>query len=191
TANKGTRTGPTGDMLRTFYRTMVFLTGSITTSFFGRIPNRTDDDLAMLNDFAAIPTGTAKPRSVFVIGAGFSEDLAGVSGGTAFLGSYFGTLFRSPVYRNLSGNGATVSQYNPVSGTALDNAGGAFGLAGQKFGVSDGCGLENDVLQVNTAVPTAVAQVQYENTGAAGPYVASVYAPNAGTREHISYYDGT
>lgn len=191
---KGARTGPTGDMLRNWYRTMVFLTGSITTSFFGRIPNRTDDDMAMLNDFAAIPTGTAKPRSVFVIGAGFCEDLSnpgGPTGGAGFLSAYFGASLRSPVYRTFSSNPKQVANYDPVSGSALDVAGAGFGLSGMKFGLSDGCGLENDVLNVNAAVPTAAAQVLHENVGASGPYVASVYAPNAGAREHISYLDGS
>ena len=194
TEGKGTRTGPTGDMLRNWYRTMVFLTGSITTSFFGRIPNRTDDDMAMLNDFAQNPAGTAQPRSVFVIGAGFCEDLTnpgGPAGGSGFLGSYFGATLRSPVYRTFSGNPKQVSNYDPVSGSALDVAGGGFGLSGMKFGLSDGCGLENDVLNVNVAVATAVAQIQHENVGGAGPYVSSVYAPNGGARTWTSYLDGS
>src|SRR4029453_9556140 len=88
TEGKGTRTGPTGDMLRNWYRTMVFLTGSITTTFFGRVPNRTDDDMGMLNDFANVNAVPGSPRSVFVIGAGFCEDLTnpgGPTGGVTFL----------------------------------------------------------------------------------------------------------
>jgi hypothetical protein len=195
TENKGTRTGPTGDMLRNWYKTLVFLTGSITTNFFGRVPNRTDDDMAMLNDFVnpALP-GTATPRNVFVWGAGFCEDLTvtgGPSGGTAFLNSFFGASLRSPAYRTFAANSKQVSNYDPAAGSALDVAGGAFGLSGMKFGLSDGCGLENDVLAVNVAVPTAVAQVLHENVGAAGPYVSGIYAPNGGTRAHVTYLDGT
>ncbi|TMQ71784.1 MAG: hypothetical protein E6K80_04550 [Candidatus Eisenbacteria bacterium] len=190
---KGTRTGPTGDMLRSFYRTMVLLTGNITTSFFGRIPNRTDDDMAMLNDFVTIPSGTAQPRNVFIWGSGFAEDLTntgGPSGGLAFLNAFFGASLRSPIYRTFSGNPKQVANYDPIASSAIDNAGGSFGLSGMKFGLSDGCGLENDVLTVNTAVPTAVAQVQSENVGANGPYIASIYAPAGGTRIQTTYYDG-
>jgi len=193
TENKGSRTGPTGDMLRTFYRSMVFLTGSITTSFFGRIPNRTDDDMAMLNDFTQVASNPLAPKSVFVIGAGFGEDLAGVTNGNSFLQTFFGANLRSPVYRTFSGNPKQVSNYDPVSGSALDVAGGGFGLAGSKFGLSDGCGLENDVLSVNVSTPGAAAQVVHENVGAAGPYVASVFVPNNSgiSRNWLAYWDGT
>jgi hypothetical protein len=191
---KGTRTGPTGDMLRNWYRTLVFLTGDLTVDFFGRVPNRTDDDITMLNDFVTLPTGTSQPRNVFVWGSGFAEDLSGAggpAGGTTFLNAFFGASLRSPIYRTFSGNPKQVAGYDPIAGSALDVAGGSFGLSGMKFGVSDGCGLENDVLSVNTAVPTAVAQAQHENVGSNGPYGASIYAPNGGTRAHVSYLDGT
>src|SRR5262249_11781810 len=42
---KGTRTGPTGDMLRGFYRNLVILSGGLKSAIFGRTPDRTDDDL--------------------------------------------------------------------------------------------------------------------------------------------------
>ena len=192
TEGKGARTGPTGDMLRNFYRSIVYLTGTLTTTIFGRVPNRTDDDMAMLNDFAAIPTGTAKPRSVFVIGAGFAENLAAIGApGTAYLNTYFGANLRNGVYRTFSGNPKAISNYNPVPGSALDVAGAGSGISGLQFGLSNGCGLENDVLEANPVVASAVAQVMHENVGANGPYVASVYAPNLGAREHITYLDGT
>ncbi len=192
-SGKETRTGPTGDMLRNFYRTVVFLTGNLTSIIFGRVPNRTDDDMAMLNDFAAIPAGTAQPRSVFVWGSGFCEDLTstgGPAGGLGFLNAYFGASLRSPNYRTFSGNPKQVANYDPVSGSALDVAGGGFGLSGMHFGLSDGCGLENDVLSVNVAVPTAQAAVMQENVGAAGPYVAAIYTPNGGARAQITLLDG-
>jgi hypothetical protein len=187
---KATRTGPTGDMLRNFYRNLVYLAGDLTTTFFGRIANRTDDDLAMLNDFAVNAAGTTKPRSVVVYGSGFSEWMTG-QGFSGFLGSYFGTTLRNGVYRTFSTNAHAVPPFVPVAGSALDNAGGGFGLNGMKFAMSDACGLENDVLQVNGVVATAVAQVQYENVGSNGPYVASIYAPNGTGRDQITFIDGT
>jgi hypothetical protein len=190
TEGKGTRTGPTGDMLRTFYRNLVYLTGDLTTTFFGRISNRTDDDLALLNDFAVNSTGSTKPRSVVVYGSGFSEWMTG-SGFSGFLGSYFGTTLRNGVYRTFSTNQHAVPPFIPISGSVLDNAGGGFGLAGMKFAISDACGLENDVLATNVVVPGAVAQVLYENVGANGPYVASIYAPNGTGRDQITYIDGS
>ena len=75
------------------------------------------------------------------------------------------------VVSHFSGNRNWIAQYAPGAGTAVDQSGSGFGLSGMKFGLSDGCGLENDVLQVNTAVPTASAQMFYDNVGGAGPYV--------------------
>src|SRR5262249_39149647 len=121
--NKGTRTGPTGDMLRTFYRNLVFLTGDLSTTFFGRIQNRTDDDLALLNDFAVNVTGPAKPRSVVVYGSGFAQWMDGQGFGS-FLGSYFGATFRNGSYRSFSQNPHAVPPYTAVTGSAFDNAGG-------------------------------------------------------------------
>jgi hypothetical protein len=162
----------------------------LTTTFFGRISNRTDDDLALLNDFAVNSTGSTKPRSVVVYGSGFSEWMTG-SGFSGFLGSYFGTTLRNGVYRTFSTNQHAVPPFIPISGSVLDNAGGGFGLAGMKFAISDACGLENDVLATNVVVPGAVAQVLYENVGANGPYVASIYAPNGTGRDQITYIDGS
>jgi hypothetical protein len=193
---KNALTGPTGPMLRQFYRRMMFLTGAITTTFFGKAPNRTDDDMAMLNDFAGTVGGTAQPRSVIVIGAGFADDLLttpGLVGGLAFLNSYFGADLRNTAYRTFSGNPAAVAQYNPVPASALDVAAPAAApnVAGMKFGLSDGCGLENDVLAVNPVVATAAAQVEMENVGANGPYVGAIFAPNGGGRVHTTFFDGS
>jgi hypothetical protein len=190
------RTGPTGDMLRNFYRNLVFLTGSSTVHVFGRVTGRTNDDIAMLNNFATDPAGTAKPRSVYLIGPGFCEALTDPltdppEDGAAFLGTYFGVILRNTSYRTFSGNRNWIAQYAPGAGTAVDQSGSGFGLSGMKFGLSDGCGLENDVLQVNTAVPTASAQMFYDNVGGAGPYVGAVYAPSGTGRDQITYLDGT
>jgi hypothetical protein len=190
------RTGPTGDMLRHFYRNLVFLTGASTVHVFGRVPDRTNDDMAMLNDFAINSAGTAKPRSVYLIGPGFCEALTDPltdppAGGAAFLGTYFGVILRNTSYRTFSGNRNWIAQYAPGPGTVVDQAGSGLGLSGMKFGVSDGCGLENDVLQVNTVVPTASAQMFYDNVGGAGPYVGAIYASNGTGRDQITYLDGT
>jgi hypothetical protein len=190
------RTGPTGDMLRNFYRNLVFLTGSSTVHVFGRVTGRYTDDIAMLNNFATDPAGTAKPRSVYLIGPGFCEALTDPltdppEDGAAFLGTYFGVILRNTSYRTFSGNRNWIAQYAPGAGTAVDQSGSGFGLSGMKFGLSDGCGLENDVLQVNTAVPTASAQMFYDNVGGAGPYVGAVYAPSGTGRDQITYLDGT
>jgi len=178
-------------MLAYWYRSLVLLTGELTTGFFGPIPNRTNDDMGMLNDFATNPIGL-KPRSVFVIGSGFCEALTDPNtapeGGASFLGTYFGASLRNSAYRYSSTNLDPVARYTPVLGSPMDNAGG---LPGMGFGVSNGCGLENDVLQVNVVVPTAAAQALYENVGATGPYVGAIYAPSGGVRPQTTFLEGT
>src|SRR5262245_24633035 len=113
------------------------------------------------------------------------------TGFSGFLGSYFGTTLRNAVYRTFSGNASAAPSFTPVAGSALDNAGGGVGLASMKFAISDGCGLENDVLDVNAVVPTAVAQVKYENVGFVGPYTAAIYAPQGTGRDQITFIDGS
>src|SRR5204863_7944624 len=76
---KTATTGPTVDMLRFFYKSLVYLTGTSVSTNFGAVPDRGDDDLAQLNDFALLPTSGL--RSILVWGSGFAEDLTGASGG--------------------------------------------------------------------------------------------------------------
>jgi hypothetical protein len=190
------RNGPTGDMLRFFYRNLVYLTGDLKSTYFGRLPNKTDDDLAVLNDFAFISGGTAKPRSVYVIGDGFPEALSlpalsPPDGGLAFVNSYFGVNLKDKSYRLFSNNTKPIATYHGVSGSAFNSAGASFGLSDMTFGVADGCGLENDVLEVNTAVTQAAAQIHYENVGNANdPHVGAILAPAGGSREQTTYVEG-
>jgi hypothetical protein len=194
---KAARVAPSGDMLRNFYRNLVFMTGGITSVFFGAVPNRTDDDLLMVNDFLIIPGGTAQPRSVFVIGPGFAEDLTDPSssipvGGLAFLNEKFGVNLKNKSYRTFSGNTKPIATYHGVAGSAFNSAGSAYGLNGMVFGMSDGCGLENDVLEVNAAVPQASAQTHYENVGNANdPHYGAVLGTSGGSHTWVSYLDGS
>jgi hypothetical protein len=200
TAGKESKTGPTGNMLRNWYRTLIMLEADLSSVFFGTTANRTDDDLAMMNDYANNATGTSQPRAVYLIGQGFMEAMTQAvrnppAGGTAWLGSYFGVNYRDGVYRTFSGNAKAVAPYRARTGSAMDapvTIGSRYIGSGILYGVSDGCGIENDVLAVNTGVTTAVAQMDYENVGASGPYIGAIYAPNTGaTRLHTTYYDGT
>ena len=191
---KAARTGPSGDMLRHFYRNLVILTGDLNSNFFGRIANRTDDDLEVLRDFLTTSGGTATPRTVYVMGPGFSKALTdplGPAGGTAFLGSFFGATLRSKDYRTLSGNPRQVALYTAGPGTAMDTSGAGYGLGGMKFGVSNGCAIENDVLGVDTTAP-GTAQMFWENVGAFGPYAGAILAPSVEpNHRYITYLDGS
>ena len=169
------------------YRSMVWLVGAVTNTFFGAVTNRTDDDLGLLNRYALTPANGH--RAIFVWGSGFGEALTAVGGAApAWLNSFFGATLRNGAYRTFSGHQTQVAH-------ALANPGGAFDLASNKqgidFGLSDGCGIENDVLNVYTPVTTAVANTFYENVGSQGPYIGSVYAPAGGARQHSTLLDGS
>src|SRR5262249_32969821 len=137
----------TGDMLRNFYKSLVYLTGTAVGTNFGSVPDRGDDDMGQLNDFALLPTSGL--RSVLVWGSGFAEDLTGAAGapipaaGPAFLTSFFGASLTNLSYRAFSGNVNPVAHYDENPGSAHDLAGAQSGLT---YGLSDGCGIENDVL---------------------------------------------
>jgi len=168
------------------YKSMVWLTGAVTSTFFGTVAERTDDDLGLLNRYALTPANGQ--RAILVWGSGFAENLAGVTGGTTWLNTFFGVTLRSSSYRTLSGHQSPVAH-------AWASPGGAFDLAGNRqgidFGLSDGCGVENDVLNVYAPVGTAVASTYYENVGTQGPYVGSVVAPAGGSRQHTTLLDGS
>ena len=187
---------PTGDMLRFFYKSLVYLTGTAVGTNFGAVPDRGDDDFAQLNDFALLPTSGL--RAVLVWGSGFAEDLTGASGGPvptggpAFLNTFFGASLTNISYRGYSGNVAPVVHYDENPGSQHDLAGAQSGLT---YGLSDGCGIENDVLKAEPASATGAAvQTFSENVGAFGPYPASIFVPAGGggsSHPHITLLDGT
>ena len=189
--------GPTGDMLRFFYKSLLYLTGTAVGTNFGSVPDRGDDDFAQLNDFALWPT--AGVRSVMVWGSGFAEDLTGAAGGPiptggpAFLNSFFGTSLTNLSYRTFSGNVAPVAHLGEAPGSAHDLAGAQSGLT---YGLIDNCGIENDVLAAVPPLPgfSPAVQTFAENVGANGPYPASIYVPSGGggsAHPQITLLDGT
>jgi hypothetical protein len=193
---KTNTTGPTGDMLRYFYKSLVYLTGLANGTNFGAVPDRGDDDLAQLNDFVMSPSSGV--RSVLVWGSGFAEDLTGAAGGPipaggpAFLNTFFGASLTNLSYRTYSGNVARVAHFDEDPGSAHDLAGAESGLT---YGLSDGCGVENDVLKAEPGFAAgAAAQTYSENVGTLGPYPASIFVPSGGVgspHPQITLIDGT
>jgi hypothetical protein len=193
---KGNTGGPTGDMLRYFYKSLVYLTGTANSTNFGAVPDRGDDDFAQLNDFALSPSSGV--RSVLVWGSGFAEDLTGAAGGPipaggpAFLNTFFGASLTNLSYRTYSGNVAPVAHLDENPGSAHDLAGAESGLT---YGLSDRCGIENDVLKAEPGfAPGASVQTYSENVGVNGPYPASIYVPSGGVgspHPQFTLLDGT
>jgi flagellar hook capping protein FlgD len=181
-AGKFATSGPTGTQLRTYYRTIVMTTGDLTnTGWFGPWPDKTDDDPALLNNFANDPSpmGTT-PRGVWANGRGFTEGMYGpIIANPGFVNTYFGTALRAGFFRASVG-GANEIDLTPVA---------PWSTSGSIYGVNNFCTISNDLLN---AISPATAAARYENVPSAltGPYTASVYAPETGMRVHRTLLDG-
>jgi hypothetical protein len=114
------------------------------------------------------------------------------AGGPAFLNSFFGASLTHKSYRDRSGNPDAAAVYNENPGQPHDLAGAQSGLS---YGLSDGCGIENDVLA--TVAPAAgftpATQTFAANFGTLGPYPASIYVPGVAGGPHPQHtlIDGT
>jgi len=186
-AGRYARTGPTPEMLRKYYRMLTILTGDLNSGLTGPFLDKSQDDIGILNDFlTANGTGsTVQPRGLFVAGDGFvqSEDLLNgqnASHGT-FLATKLGLTLRISSYQAISNN--TNDCADILTSTAINPD-------GYIHGVGNSCAYSNDVLQRNPAVTEAQEATHYENVGANGPYVASVFKPATPARNWDAYTEG-
>jgi hypothetical protein len=68
---KSSRIGPTKLMLRTYYRTITLLSGTLGQGVLGRRIGNSEDDEAILTNFVTQPLGTMQPRGLLAHGADF------------------------------------------------------------------------------------------------------------------------
>ncbi len=173
-------------MLRTYYRIVMLLTGDLNSGIFGPFTNRSQDDVALLIDYLTTGAGSPQPRGLFIQGNGLVESetqSGGIVGSHNTLLDLLGVSLRNGSYQSVSGNIDPVADLMPTG--IITGAPG-----GDVLGVQNSCAFSNDLYDVNVSVPGATAGTFYENAGANGPYVASVYAPNSGTRPYITLVDG-
>ena len=170
--------GPTGDMLRVYYPTIVLLTGNRSSQILGPVANSSENDTGALDDFllTAAP-GTPMPRRVWCIGNGFaqSEDASH----PVFLAGDLGTTLRHPNYGGLSGNPAEVATLQALMEPSPILR-----------GVVDLAPVTNDVLLPNAATPAATVAALYEPFGAGAPYAASIHKPAIPALNTITLTDG-
>jgi len=87
---------------------------------------------------------------------------------------------------------APIAHLDENPGSAHDVAGAQSGLT---YGLSDGCGIENDVLKAEPgSAAGASVQTYSENVGVNGPYPASIFVPSSGIgspHPQITLIDGT
>ena len=173
-AGKDTKTGPTGDMLRHFYRVLFTLTGDLSGVLLGPYPNRGDDDIALYRDFAVGVAGTARPRVIWFQGSRFVESMIGsqavVTPQNLFMAEVLGTGLVTGDYRTYAGNTSDIVDLIPNGPTVV---------SGSRYSVRNTCLTGNDVLSTAGGYGAAMA-AKYADTGAgSNPKIASVYAPSS------------
>jgi hypothetical protein len=183
-AGRESRQGPTPEMLRAYYRTMTILTGDLNTGIFGPNSNRSQNDIALFNDFLTNAAGQPQPRGLFIQGDGIGQSEKSVTFDpvhTAFLTDKLGVIFRSPSYQSLSGNLNDCADL--LTTTALTTS-------GDIYGVANNCAWSNDVYNRNPALAETQEGAFYENVGVNGPYVSDVVKIAVPARNWValSYY---
>ena len=182
---KDSRQGPTPTMLRTYYRMVALLSGDLSSGVLGPFPNRSQNDIALLNDFLQTPGGTAQPRGLLVSGDGFVQSETQTGGidpaHTDFLAFRLGLTLRNGSYQAISGN---VNLCADLLTTHLitNNA--------DTYGVSNSCLWSNDLLQRNSGIGEAYEAVFYESAGINGPYAAAIIKPSSGLRPWVALTEG-
>ncbi len=185
-AGRESRQGPTQEMLRTYYHMLALLSGDLRSGILGPFPNRSQNDIALLNDFLTAASGTAQPRGIFVQGDGFVESET-VSGGIdlthlQFLTDKLGLSMRNVSYTYLSGN--TNACVDLLTTASLTPLGDIYGV------VNAPCVWTNEVLEPNPAIPEATAAAYYENAGSEGPYVSDVLKSATALRNWVALTSG-
>src|SRR5437867_2292767 len=81
--NKDAKSGPTADMLGTYYDVLIILTGDLNSGILGPFTNRGSNDVALLEQFMTVPApgqnASTLKRGIYIAGDGFlqSEIVAG------------------------------------------------------------------------------------------------------------------
>jgi hypothetical protein len=184
-AGREARLGPTPDMLRTYYRMLAILSGDLNSGVLGPFVNRSQNDIALLNDFLTQSGGSAQPRGIFIQGDGFGQSEKQTGGidptHAQFLTDKLGVVLRNLSYQAISGNTSSCADLLTTASLtpALDI-----------YGVANTCSWSNDVYTRNPAIPESVEGAYYENVGPSGPYVADVVKPATALRNWIAVTSG-
>jgi hypothetical protein len=184
-AGRESRQGPTPDMLRTYYRVVTMLTGDLNNGILGPFVNRSQNDIALLNDYLTQSAGSARPRGIFIQGDGFGQSEKSITDGTPqhgdFLVNLLAVVFRSPSYQALAGNLNNEADLRTTTSLtpALD-----------VYGVANACTYSNDVYVRVPAISESADGAYYENVGLSGPYVADVVKPATATRNWVAVTSG-
>jgi hypothetical protein len=177
--------GPTPEMLRAYYRIVAILSGDLNSGILGPFVNRSQNDIAVLNDFLTAAGGTAPPRGIFIQGDGFAQSERG-SGNiddshTQFLTDKLGLIYRNPSYQALSGNTNDCADLPTTTALTTSN---------DVYGVTNACSFSNDVYNANPALAEAQVGSYYENVGLNGPYASAVVKTAVPLRNWVAVTNG-
>jgi hypothetical protein len=185
-AGKENKNGPTGDMLREYYRVLFALTGDLNAGNIGPYADKGDQDILLLTNFAndANP-GTVTPRAVWIQGRGFVEGqiTGGAAGHPTFPPTFFGAGLASGDYRSYAANTNDIPDLT-YNAPVVTN--------GSIYGVLSNCNIQNDVLTLQGTFGAAMAGKYENSTTNPNPKIASIYAPATpgGAHSHVSLVDG-
>ena len=184
-AGKEARSGPTPDVLRAYYRMVAILSGDLLSGVLGPFANRSQNDIALLNDYLTQSSGSAQPRGIFIQGDGFGQSEKATGGidpsHTQFMTDKLGLVFRNPSYQSISGN--TNGCADILTTTNLTSS-------ADIYGVANSCTWSNDVYNRNPAIAESAEGAYYENAGLSGPYVSDVVKPATALRNWVAVTSG-
>jgi hypothetical protein len=145
---------PTLDMLNTYYKMMLVVTGDLNSAIWGPFRDATDDDILTFQTWLEGGNTATPDRGILVIGDGFVE--AAFDQGPpqqSFVTNYLATTFQDPNYLLFVPDGRPFVDVEV--GNSVDLG------AGDVYGVDNSCLLTNDVLDVNAVVPNASVNMEY------------------------------
>ena len=181
---KSSRIGPTRLMLRTYYRTIALLSGTLGQGVLGRRIGNSEDDEAMLSDFVSQPAGTVRPRGLLAHGADFVSGEYNLyhPGGQTFVQTTFGARIVQAHYFDLVN---VTEQCIDLNTSALSTGSeGQFGLS--YFGAADvlapapGSGAEIGEAESYQTFPPAFL----------GPYTAAIRKDPVPARNWSTFVTG-
>jgi hypothetical protein len=184
-AGRECRQGPTPEMLRVYYRMVAILTGDLNAGILSPYVNRSQNDIALLNDYLTTAGGQAQPRGLFIQGDGFGQSESAIRGidpaHSQFLTDKLGVVFRAASYQSLAGNLNDCADLLTTPALTAN---------ADVYGVLNTCAFSNDVYNRNPALAEATEGTFYENVGLNGAYVADVVKTAVPLRNWVAVTSG-
>jgi hypothetical protein len=183
-AGKWGQQAPTSEMLRTYYRMIILLSGNRSSAILGPGPDCGSDDVATLEDFLEYAADVEQPRGLWVMGNGFAEsEWESGEQHWPLLTDYMGAYLWHHSYCEAAADPSPLVDLTmaPTFLPSLDPL-------SLRNGTGQSCTSPgNDVLDL-TGVPGTMAASWYGPH--AGSYIAGVYGPSVEGHPYVTLLDG-